>query len=115
MDQVITILLVTLCACLLASPVPEYGTGVKNAAQSGTNNIIDTNIKQQPSVDSINTDGEATTTSLVQAADDDDGEDMETADMIIFRPLFVYRKRTAQKYRVNRRNDRPQYGYGYYG
>ncbi|XP_050507719.1 uncharacterized protein LOC126885275 [Diabrotica virgifera virgifera] len=104
MNHAISIVLVALCACLLASPVPEYSTGVKNAAQSGSNNIINTNTKQQPSLESNNTDG------------DDDGEDMETADMIIFRPLFVYRKRTAQKYRVNtanRRNDRPQYGYGY--
>lgn len=50
----------------------------------------------------------------MKANDDDD--DLETADMIIFRPLFVYRRKTAQKYRIqtannnnNRRYDRPYY------
>ncbi|CAH1165734.1 unnamed protein product [Phyllotreta striolata] len=29
-----------------------------------------------------------------------DLDDLDTADMIIFRPLFVYRKRTAEKYKL---------------
>ncbi|CAH1990789.1 unnamed protein product [Acanthoscelides obtectus] len=32
-------------------------------------------------------------------------EDMETADTMAFRPLFAYRRKTAQGYRINRRSD----------
>ncbi|KAG5886929.1 hypothetical protein JTB14_034204 [Gonioctena quinquepunctata] len=42
-----------------------------------------------------------------------DEEDMETANMIIFQPLFAYRKKQQQKYRINRQGGK-RMGYYYH-
>lgn len=44
-----------------------------------------------------------------------DGEDMQTDNMLVFRPLFVYRRKTAQKYYVNNGNTNRRTGMIYYG